>query len=160
MQNFVMWTSSAVNLAIILTKSYFLPYKQWKDWVVGHKPSSFSISSLLGDHLSCSVLSSDRPYTSLLHHSPQLVRNIWSGSSGKSSRVNARRRLSAPVSELASRVPQVKPLAVSVLPSETVFASGISVVTSKLECLPRPVPRMRPGETATTSQAPLSCLLQ
>lgn len=51
--------------------------------------SSFSICSWDGDHLSCKALSRESSYTSFGHHSPQLVKKICSGSSGKSSLVNA-----------------------------------------------------------------------
>ena len=61
-------------------------------------PSSFSISSLLGHHLSCNSLSSDCSITSFSHHSPQLVKKIRSGFSGKSVLVNAARMLAAPKS--------------------------------------------------------------
>lgn len=59
--------------------------------------SSASISSLLGLHLSCNSLSSDFSMTSVPHHSPQDVKKICSGFSGKSFLVNALRMLRAPV---------------------------------------------------------------
>lgn len=126
-------------------------------------PASFSISSLLGDHLSCSALSRLFPYTSLFHHSPQLVRKMRSGSSGKSFRVRAARMLAAPalcqyISHYTRRelIGRQRVNGVSDAPSGTVLASGICMDSLKSVERPRPVLGMRPGETATTRHWPWS----
>lgn len=118
----------------------------------------------------------------MLHHSPQLVRKIWSGSAGKSSRVKARRTLAAPGKK--TKPAGVQPVRVSFffaplsipffffffftpagygyretvanLPSGTVLASGMSMVRRMPEPRPMPVLGMRPGETATTAHWPAS----
>lgn len=54
------------------------------------------MASFPGDHLSCNALSRANSYTSFSHHSPQLVKKILSGSSGKSSLVKAARMDWAP----------------------------------------------------------------
>lgn len=58
--------------------------------------SSFSIVSFETDHFSCNSLFNDNWKFSLGHHSPQLVKKIWSISFGKSSRVKAARIAWAP----------------------------------------------------------------
>lgn len=60
--------------------------------------SSFSSCSCEGDHFFCnSLLNTSGGKTSFDHHSPQLVKNMRSESSGKSLLVNAARILAAPV---------------------------------------------------------------
>lgn len=127
-----------------------------------HSPSSLSISSLLGHHLSWSALSSVRAYISL---APPLAPARQENLLRVLGEVIARKgteNTCGPLTIIASKRqlpprPNLEPTpSLPHIPSGTLLASGISMVSFRPEPLPSPVSGTRPGETATTVHWPAS----